>query len=85
MKKIDFNKVIMIINSNSEKVEINKEQINDNLSELGMDSLSFVRMVVALEEEFDCEIPDSKLLVTEMDTVEKIMNVLQSLYDESDD
>ena len=43
--------------------------------------MQFVRIIVALEEEFDCEIPDEKLLITEMDTVQKMVDVLQSIYD----
>ena len=39
----------------------------------------FIQMVVAIEEAFDCEIPDSKLIMSEMDTVEKIMAVLAEL------
>ena len=48
---------------------------------MGMDSITFIQIVVALEEEFECEIPDEKLLITEMDTVQKIVDVLQSIYD----
>ena len=46
-----------------------------------MDSITFIQIVVALEEEFECEIPDEKLLITEMDTVQKMLDVLQSIYD----
>ena len=31
--------------------------------------------------QFECEIPDEKLLITEMDTVQKMIDVLQALYD----
>ena len=62
---------------------ITSTQINDNLVDLGMDSIKFVQLVVSLEEEFECEIPDSKLLITEMDTVQKIQDVLQALYEDN--
>ena len=45
-----------------------------------MDSITFIQIIVKLEETFDCEIPDSKLLISEMDTVQKIFDVLQELY-----
>lgn len=32
-----------------------------------IDLLINIQIVVALEEEFECEIPDEKLLITEMD------------------
>lgn len=62
-------------------MEISQEQLEDSLPELGMDSITFIQIVVALEEEFECEIPDEKLLITEMDTVQKMLDVLQSIYD----
>ena len=49
-----------------------------------MDSITFIQVVVALEEAFECEIPDEKLLITEMDTVQKMVDVLQSVYDNQD-
>ena len=58
-----------------------QEQLEDSLPELGMDSITFIQIVVALEEEFECEIPDEKLLITEMDTVQKMLDVLQSIDD----
>lgn len=44
-----------------------------------MDSITFIRIIVSLEEEFECETPDSKLLLTEMNTVYKMFEVLQSI------
>ena len=49
-----------------------------------MDSITFIQVVVALEEAFECEIPDEKLLITEMDTVQKMVDVLQPVYDNQD-
>lgn len=83
MKPVNLNDLLSIINSNLKDITITSEKVTQNLSELGMESITFIQIIVALEEEFECEIPDSKLLITEMNTVEKIMNVLQTLYDES--
>lgn len=80
MKEVSKEIVLEIIN-HSENVEISQEQLEDSLPELGMDSITFIQIVVALEEEFECEIPDEKLLITEMDTVQKMLDVLQSIYD----
>ena len=82
MRKVTKDKVIEIINlSFNDRAKITAEQNNENLQELGMDSITFIRIAVAIEEEFECEIPDEKLLITEMDTVQKILDVLQSIYD----
>lgn len=79
MKEITVKKVIEIINGIINDTEITTEQLNEDLYEFGMDSMMFIEVVVSLEEEFDCEIPDSKLLISEMNTVNKIYNVLISM------
>lgn len=71
-----LNKISMIINSSVENALILPENLNENLCVLGMDSIDFIHVIVALEEEFDIEIPDEKLLITEMDTTAKIANVI---------
>lgn len=83
MKHVCLTDLLSIINSNLRETIITPEKITQNLSEFGMDSITFIQIIIAIEKEFECEIPDSKLLITEMDTVEKIINVLQTLYDES--
>lgn len=79
MKQVELRKIIEVINK-TENVEILSEHIDENLTELGMDSITFIQIVVGLEETFDCEIPDDKLLISEMDSVQKIYNVLEDLY-----
>lgn len=74
-------KVLNIINASS-NFKITYEQLDENLVTLGMDSMTFIQIIVGLEETFDCEIPDSKLLVSEMDTVRKMADILQTLCDE---
>lgn len=81
MKEITLTDIIKVINK-SENLKVSTNQSEVNLSELGMDSITFIQIIVGLEEEFDCEIPDSKLLITEMDTVQKIYNVLNEIYDQ---
>lgn len=81
MKAVTAESVLSVINS-AEKLEITTEQLEDNLPDSGMDSITFIKIIVALEEEFECEIPDEKLLITEMDTVQKMIDVLQALYDD---
>ena len=83
MKRITVEKVLEILNANIEGAEITGQMMEEDLPGLGMDSITFIRIIVALEEEFECEIPDSKLLVTEMDTAQKMIDILQVLYEES--
>ena len=83
MKLVTTDNVLIVINR-IEKLEVTEEQLEVNLLDLGMDSITFIEIIVALEEEFECEIPDSKLLITEMDTVRKMIDVLHTLYDEQE-
>lgn len=82
MKQVVREKILSIVNENIIDANLTIENLNDNLIEFGMDSIAFIKIVIALEEEFKCEIPDLRLIFTEMDTVEKIIDVLQELYDE---
>ena len=58
----------------SEQLGVNEEQINNDdsfVDDLGADSLDTVELVMALEEEFDTEIPDEQ--------AEKITTVQQAI------
>ena len=77
MNEIEISKIVEIIQSNLENMLISQNQYNDDLTTLGMDSITFIHIIVELEENFDCEIPDSKLLISEMNTINKIAVVLE--------
>ena len=79
MKKATVEKVIEIINATIEKEEISYKNIDKKLSDMEIDSIAFIQIIVALEEGFECVIPDSKLLMSELDTVQKISDVLEGL------
>ena len=79
MKKITVEKILEILNANIENAEVKEDKLDEDLSALGMDSITFIKIIVALEEEFECEIPDSKLLIGEMNTANKILQVLQNI------
>jgi acyl carrier protein len=58
----------------AEQLGVNESEIKNESSfvdDLGADSLDTVELVMALEEEFECEIPD--------DEAEKITNVQQAI------
>lgn len=83
MKDITTAKVIEIFNACIDNAPINMDVMDNDLSAIGVDSLVFIKIIVALEEEFECEIPDEKLLIFEMNTVNKIIGILQDLYTKS--
>ena len=58
---------------------MSSKEYDKNLQELGMNSLEFIQIIVLLEEKLSIEIPDEYLLITQMNTIRKIYNVLISL------
>ena len=83
MKEITKEKILEIVNS-VQDMEVTVDQCDDNLLELGLDSIKFIQIIVSLEEAFECEIPDEKLLLTEMNSVNKMLEVLQLAVSEGD-
>ncbi len=83
MKEITKEKILEIVNS-VQDMEVTVNQCDDDLLELGLDSIKFIQIIVSLEEAFECEIPDEKLLLTEMNSVNKMLEVLQLAAGESD-
>ena len=81
MKEVTKEKILDIINENMDGDPLDRDRLDDDLSEMGMDSIVFIQIIVELEETFECEIPDSKLLITELNTIQKIYDVLQELYE----
>jgi acyl carrier protein len=67
-----FKKVKAIV---SDKLSISEEQVTEDASfteDLGADSLDTVELVMALEDEFDMDIPDED--AEKLDTVGKAMD-----------
>ena len=79
MRDVTKEKIFEIVNANIENGILNFGEYDADLSELGMDSVHFIQIIVSLEEIFDCEVPDSKLLLVEMNTINKIYDVLTSI------
>ena len=63
-------------------IEINKEQllktsVDTKLTDLGPTSIQFI---VAIEEEFEIEILDSDLIMTNFETIEMLFNTLEKYF-----
>ena len=57
MNAVTIENVLEVVNS-TEKFKITAKQLEENLPDLGMDSIAFIQIIVTLEERFECEIPD---------------------------
>jgi len=59
----------------AEQLDVNEAEVKNESSfvnDLGADSLDTVELVMALEEEFDCEIPDEQ--AEKINTVQEAIN-----------
>lgn len=71
-------KLIEIVSSVLELPEETVSTLNEdtNLMELGLDSLACVEIVVNLEEEFGIEIAEEDLIVENMSSINRIINLI---------
>ena len=81
MNKPSINEIIDIINSCSEDVKITENDKEKSLNELGIDSIDFISVIVKLEETFGFEFPDEKLTMLEIDSVSKIVALIDKLLE----
>lgn len=79
MKQVTVEEVVSVVNEVMEDVEITAANLDDDLIELGMDSIDFIQIIVSLETKFECEIPESKLSLFELNTMNKMIDVLRLL------
>ena len=78
MGNVGVVEILNVINTVLEK-PLSQDQAEVELSTIGVDSIIFIRIIVALEETFELEIPDEKLLITEMNTLSKIVDVITAV------
>ena len=79
MKQVTVEEVVSVVNEVMEAVEITAANLDDDLIELWMDSIDFIQIIVSLETKFECEIPESKLSLCELNTINKMIDVLRLL------
>ena len=70
-------KIIEIVTRNMGNEQFSTLESNSKLSELGMSSMAFIQMVVEIEETFDIEIPDEKVMISQMGTLDQIIDVVR--------
>ena len=58
--------------------ELDAVALDIELSNIGLTSTSFIRLVLALEEEFDFEFDDNNMFVTSFSTIRSIVNYVES-------
>ena len=76
MEDISKERLIELIRNNIVDAKFQELDEKQDITELGMDSIGFIQLIVEIEDEIGKEIPDSYLLLEEMDTLQKIYNVI---------
>lgn len=74
--KVIINDILDIINNNIKNTNIMHDQLDEDLSKHGMDSLIFINIVVALKETFEIDYPDEYLSIIEPNTLNKLVSIV---------
>lgn len=80
MKRVvSVSEILDIINPILEDRVLTEQEINEDLQSLGLTSVTFVMMVVELEDTFGIEMPDEYLLFTRLPSVAVVHEIINSL------
>lgn len=79
MKKISKEKLSELILINITGADFGTLDEDKDITELGVNSIGFIQIIVAIENEIGKEVPDSYLLLSEMNTLRKIYNVIDMI------
>lgn len=72
-------RVRKVIDENIE-LEVSAENIegNKDLVDYGMESVNYMKIVVAIENEFDIRFTDEELVISNFETIDKIVAIIDS-------
>jgi len=62
-------KILNIVINNIEPTANQKISLNSKLADIGMDSITFIKIIVSIEQEFQIEFEDEFLLITYFNTI----------------
>lgn len=62
-------------------IDVNSLKEDDDLYDLGLTSLTTVNIMLAIEDAFDIEFPDSKLNRKTFNSIESLVEVIEELVD----
>jgi acyl carrier protein len=74
-----IDKLIPVIASIFSNNEIKNVTLHTQFSELGIDSVSFIQLIVEMENEFDIEFSDDDLMISEFETIKDLVARIENL------
>lgn len=69
-------KILKIINTFITDHNVTCDNADDTLLSLGVDSITFIKIVTSIEKTFNIEMPDEMLTVSEMATINRISSIV---------
>lgn len=73
------NHIINIYNTIKDESDKKIKMGDDSIDGLVLDSVDFVQLIVQIESDFSIEFPDEYLLPSELNSVEKIATIIETL------
>lgn len=73
-------KAIDIVLSTLEEEEYNNLSPESDFLDIGVDSITFIKVIVALESEFDIEFDVEKLMITAFSTIKSMVEYVEEIY-----
>jgi len=61
------------------------EDINTNLQNIGVNSIAFVGIIVEIEDKFDIEFPDEKLVINQTGTIKDLCEIIIDIKGDNDE
>lgn len=71
-------KILEIIKENLGMQISNEITLSTNLSNAGIDSIASIKMIVALESEFEFEFDDEMILISKYPTIKSLIDYVES-------
>ena len=62
---------------------IENVNVDTNLQNVGMNSITFAKVVVEIEKKFDIEFPYRKLMITQSGTIKDLCEIVMEVKDEN--
>ncbi|WP_338556382.1 phosphopantetheine-binding protein [Paenibacillus sp. KS-LC4] len=82
LKVADFNmRFYEILQKNMELLTIDESVLQSDLETVGLNSISFVKLIVALENEFDVEFENEILIIDHFATLGQFKDSVQKLVE----
>ena len=79
MSSIEKENLKLIIRKFLDNESIKDIEDDQDLKEIGLDSLTFINIILNLEDLYKIEIPEEKLIIENLNTINKIYEIINEI------